>query len=169
MDNEWPSVKLDYNPWNHSRAENHGIVLGIFEAMHVMAVLELAPTDILEFNLDIESLYNSVPYHSFNHAIDVVVKLYYVLSDLQAASYLASYDIASLLISGLCHDCGHVSIGRNIRLIYYCCWDFVSYCMQRSATSAESSNARAAIFDSSAKHIRSFLVFVHPIPSHSIR
>ncbi|KAJ2607720.1 hypothetical protein GGF44_006448, partial [Coemansia sp. RSA 1694] len=107
IEEQWTSAKLQFNPWAHSRAEKQGILLSIFRATHVLTVLELSPSDMLDFCLDIESLYNDVPYHSFNHAVDVVVKLYYVLSDLQASAYLATYDIASLLIAGLCHDCGH--------------------------------------------------------------
>ncbi|KAJ1791685.1 hypothetical protein LPJ62_001253 [Coemansia sp. RSA 2167] len=109
LEEKWSLVGLGFNPWEYSRAEKQGILLAIFKALNVLTVLELSPSDMLEFCLDMESLYEDVPYHSFNHAIDVVVKLYYVLHDLQAASYLASYDIAALLISGLCHDCGHVS------------------------------------------------------------
>ncbi|KAJ2014829.1 hypothetical protein IWW57_005795, partial [Coemansia sp. S610] len=107
IEEQWNSTKLQFNPWDYSRAEKQGILLAIFRATHVLTVLELKPSDMLDFCLDIESLYNDVPYHSFNHAVDVVVKLYYVLSDLQASAYLATYDIASLLIAGLCHDCGH--------------------------------------------------------------
>ncbi|KAJ2205346.1 hypothetical protein EV180_007278, partial [Coemansia sp. RSA 518] len=101
LEEKWSLVGLGFNPWEYSRAEKQGILLAIFKALNVLTVLELSPSDMLEFCLDMESLYEDVPYHSFNHAIDVVVKLYYVLHDLQAASYLASYDIAALLISGL--------------------------------------------------------------------
>ncbi|KAJ2719242.1 hypothetical protein GGI07_005332 [Coemansia sp. Benny D115] len=80
--------------------------------MNVLTVLEISPSEMLEFCLDIESLYQDVPYHSFNHAIDVVVKLYYVLYDLHTAAYLASYDIAALLIAGLCHDSGHPGLNN---------------------------------------------------------
>ncbi|KAJ2375630.1 hypothetical protein IW150_002441 [Coemansia sp. RSA 2607] len=79
---------------------------------NVLANLELTPSEMLEFCLDIEALYKNVPYHSFNHALDVVVKLHYVLYDLQASAYLASYDIASLLIAGLCHDAGHPGLNN---------------------------------------------------------
>ncbi|KAJ2476718.1 hypothetical protein EV174_004836 [Coemansia sp. RSA 2320] len=112
LETSWSSTKLDFDPWSYSRAEKQGILLAIFKATHVLTVLGLAPSDMLEFCLDIESLYNNVPYHSFNHAVDVVVKLYYVLSDLQASAYLASYDIAALLIAGLCHDCGHPGLNN---------------------------------------------------------
>ncbi|KAJ2852549.1 hypothetical protein IWW36_000178 [Coemansia brasiliensis] len=109
---KWSSVGLNFNPWEYSRAEKQGILLAIFQALNVLAALELSPSDMLDFCLDMESLYNDVPYHSFNHAVDVVVKLYYMLHDLQAASYLASYDIAALLISALCHDCGHPGLNN---------------------------------------------------------
>ncbi|KAJ2499213.1 hypothetical protein GGH96_003727 [Coemansia sp. RSA 1972] len=112
LEEKWSLVGLGFNPWEYSRAEKQGILLAIFKALNVLTVLELSPSDMLEFCLDMESLYEDVPYHSFNHAIDVVAKLYYMLHDLQAASYLASYDIAALLISGLCHDCGHPGLNN---------------------------------------------------------
>ncbi|KAJ2803802.1 hypothetical protein H4R20_002751 [Coemansia guatemalensis] len=109
---QWGSVGLAFDPWDYTRAEKQGIVLAVFKAHNVMSVLELDPNDMLEFTLDMESLYNDVPYHSFNHAVDVVVKLHYMLHDLQAASYLATYDIAALLIGALCHDCGHPGLNN---------------------------------------------------------
>ncbi|KAJ2868050.1 hypothetical protein GGI22_000913 [Coemansia erecta] len=112
IEEHWSSVGLGFNPWDYSRAEKHGILLAVFKNLNILAVLELPPSDVLDFCLDIEALYTDVPYHSFNHAIDVVVKLYYVLSDLQASSYLASYDIACLIISGICHDAGHPGLNN---------------------------------------------------------
>ncbi|KAJ1812210.1 hypothetical protein LPJ75_003755 [Coemansia sp. RSA 2598] len=112
IDQEWSSIGLSFDPWAYSRAEKQGILLSIFKTSNVLTVLELSPSDMLEFCLDIELLYKNVPYHSFNHALDVVVKLYYVLYDLQAAAYLASYDIAALLIAGLCHDAGHPGLNN---------------------------------------------------------
>ncbi|KAJ2228881.1 hypothetical protein IWW45_006430 [Coemansia sp. RSA 485] len=112
IDQKWSSIGISFDPWAYSRAEKQGILLSIFKTSNVLTVLELSPSDMLEFCLDIESLYKNVPYHSFNHALDVVVKLYYVLYDLQAAAYLASYDIASLLIAGLCHDAGHPGLNN---------------------------------------------------------
>ncbi|KAJ2781776.1 hypothetical protein GGI15_003122 [Coemansia interrupta] len=112
FDEEWCSVGLSFNPWEYSRAEKHGILLAIFKTTNVLAILELTPSEMLEFCLDIETLYKNVPYHSFNHALDVVFKLHYVLYDLQASAYLASYDIASLLIAGLCHDAGHPGLNN---------------------------------------------------------
>ncbi|KAJ2713460.1 hypothetical protein H4R19_002241 [Coemansia spiralis] len=104
---QWPADGLAFDPWAYSRAAQQGILLAVFKDLNVLAVLELSASSMLDFFLDIEALYNDLPYHSFNHAVDVVVKLYYVLHDLHAAAYLASYDIAALLISALCHDCGH--------------------------------------------------------------
>ncbi|KAJ1722885.1 hypothetical protein LPJ53_002755 [Coemansia erecta] len=118
FDEEWCSVGLSFNPWEYSRAEQHGILLAIFKMSNVLASLELTPSEMLEFCLDIETLYKNVPYHSFNHALDVVVKLYYVLYDLQASAYLASYDIASLLIAGLCHDAGHKNANTELARKY---------------------------------------------------
>ncbi|KAJ2156290.1 hypothetical protein GGF46_005292, partial [Coemansia sp. RSA 552] len=112
LQEEWGSVGLSFDPWEYSRAEKQGILLAIFKSLNVLTVLELSPSDMLDFCLDMESLYLDVPYHSFNHAVDVVVKLYYMLHDLQASSYLASYDIAALLIAALCHDCAHPGLNN---------------------------------------------------------
>ncbi|KAJ1666999.1 hypothetical protein EV178_001719 [Coemansia sp. RSA 1646] len=112
FEEDWGSVGLNFNPWDYSHSEKHGILLAIFKNLNILTVLELSPSDMLEFCLDIETLYTEVPYHSFNHAIDVVVKLYYVLNNLQASAYLASYDIACLIIGGICHDAGHPGLNN---------------------------------------------------------
>ncbi|RKP40230.1 hypothetical protein BJ085DRAFT_5686, partial [Dimargaris cristalligena] len=81
--------------------------LAIFEHMDVMTTLNITDSQVLDFVLDVAAGYQTVPYHSFYHSVDVVVKLYYVLTTLCGERYLTSYDVAALLIAGLCHDIGH--------------------------------------------------------------
>ncbi|KAJ1994659.1 hypothetical protein H4R33_000176 [Dimargaris cristalligena] len=104
---KWPTVKLNFDAWVYSTPELYGIILAIFEHMDVMTTLNITDSQVLDFVLDVAAGYQTVPYHSFYHSVDVVVKLYYVLTTLCGERYLTSYDVAALLIAGLCHDIGH--------------------------------------------------------------
>ncbi|KAJ1680118.1 hypothetical protein EV182_000642, partial [Spiromyces aspiralis] len=113
MSRNWPADGLEFDPWKYSRPELLGILLAIFDSTRVIDILGLEPGHMLSFILSIEKLYNpDVPYHSFYHAVDVVVKLFYVLHDINMVAYFTSYDTAALLIAGLCHDAGHPGLNN---------------------------------------------------------
>ncbi|PVU97373.1 hypothetical protein BB561_000585 [Smittium simulii] len=103
---------LGFNPWSFDRPERLGIALAIFKEMNTLSLLNINICELLDFVLEIENVYNNVPYHSFCHALDVLVKTFYVLEDLRMASYLTSYDILALLFCALCHDAGHPGLNN---------------------------------------------------------
>ncbi|OLY84699.1 3',5'-cyclic-nucleotide phosphodiesterase regA [Smittium mucronatum] len=100
---------LDFDPWSFSRPERLGISLAVFKDMNVPVILGIDIGNMLDFILDIEFCYKDVPYHSFCHGLDVLVKTHFMLNSMRMANYLTSYDITALLICALCHDAGHVS------------------------------------------------------------
>ncbi|KAG1053361.1 hypothetical protein G6F43_004556 [Rhizopus delemar] len=61
--------------------------------------------------MDVEKGYNNNPYHSFYHAVDVVMVLCYLLESCELSRYLTSTETAILFIAALCHDIGHP--GKN--------------------------------------------------------
>ncbi|KAJ1921551.1 hypothetical protein H4219_000588 [Mycoemilia scoparia] len=108
----WESDSLSFDPWKYTRPKLLGILMAVFNECQVISVLGLEAGTMLDFILSIEKLYKDVPYHSFYHAVDVVVKLFYVLHDLNMDAYFTNYDVASLLIAGLCHDAGHPGLNN---------------------------------------------------------
>ncbi|PWA00867.1 hypothetical protein BB558_003065 [Smittium angustum] len=106
----------EFDPWKFDRPERIGIILGIFKDMNVLEILEINIDEMIDFVLLVEDSYQNVPYHSFCHAVDVFVKTYYMLNDLEMSNYLTKYDIISLMISALCHDTGHVRTINNLKI-----------------------------------------------------
>jgi hypothetical protein len=92
-----------------STEELYGYLLGMFDKLQVLDTLNITTSKFLDFLIDVEKKYYDTPYHSFYHAADVVVVLYYIIVDLKAKKYLSNLEIATLFISAICHDAGHVS------------------------------------------------------------
>lgn len=64
---------------------------------------------ILEFIVDLQTnyYYDENPYHSFDHALDMTIVLYFILTQLKADRFFEPIDKVALLIAGLCHDIKH--------------------------------------------------------------
>jgi len=103
---------LNFNVWKWSRPELYGIILGMMVKLDLVGALNIRKSEMLDFIIDVEKGYYNTSYHSFLHAVDVVVVLYYMLTDLGAAKYISSLDAICLLIAGLCHDIGHPGLNN---------------------------------------------------------
>jgi len=119
IDNKLPTdTGMDFNVWKWTMPELYGILLGMLVKLDLVGTLNIRKSEMLDFIIDVEKGYNNTSYHSFLHAVDVVVVLYYMLTDLGAAKYITSLDAICLLIAGLCHDIGHVNIFQNFHFIF---------------------------------------------------
>ena len=90
----------------------------MFAKLGVLSALDITPSTLLDFFIDVDTTYLNAPYHSFYHAVDIVTVLYYILTELEADQYLSNLDIAALLIAALCHDAGHVSIRNGSQRVW---------------------------------------------------
>jgi hypothetical protein len=106
---------LDYSLLNKPRGEVYGFIAGIFKRIEVYETLGITTSDFLDLLVDIERGYNDNPYHSFYHAVDVTMVLYYMLEEYDMKRYLNRLDLAMVMLAALCHDIGHV---RFIYIIY---------------------------------------------------
>lgn len=92
-----------------SRTDLYGHLLGIFSHLKVFDTLDITPSQLLDFLVDVDTAYMHTPYHSFYHAADIVMMLHYILVELDGLKHLQPIHVPPLLISALCHDMGHVS------------------------------------------------------------
>ncbi|KAI8989396.1 hypothetical protein BDB01DRAFT_833516 [Pilobolus umbonatus] len=106
----------DFTTLDKSRAELYGYVLGYFERIGLCETIGVTPSELLDFIVDVDHGYLPNAYHSFYHAIDVVIVLYQMLTQYDVASYLSRVDMAALLIAGLCHDIGHPGKNNNYQV-----------------------------------------------------
>ncbi|KAG0163208.1 hypothetical protein DFQ28_007730 [Apophysomyces sp. BC1034] len=107
LDNKGPVINPEFNVLNYTRTDVYGHLLGLFAKLKVLDTLEIDASQMLDFFIDVDAAYLDAPYHSFYHAVDIVTVLYYMLTELVAVRYLSPLDVATLLLSALCHDAGH--------------------------------------------------------------
>lgn len=96
---------MDFN-----QNEIYGILLAIFTKLNILDTLNLTTSKLLDFFIDINRTYHDTPYHSFYHAADVVIVLFYIMIHLEAKTYFTNMEISILFIAAICHDAGHVNI-----------------------------------------------------------
>ncbi|KAL0075053.1 hypothetical protein J3Q64DRAFT_1385696 [Phycomyces blakesleeanus] len=106
-DNNGPRITPELNVLDLSRTDVLGLLLAIFQRLGILETLATCHSSLLDFFVDVYAAYVDAPYHSFYHAADVVIMLYYLLTDLGALVHLSALDTTSLLLATLCHDVGH--------------------------------------------------------------
>ncbi|KAI7859904.1 hypothetical protein BDC45DRAFT_563936 [Circinella umbellata] len=105
--NRRPTVNLHLNVLEYKRTDLYGHLLGMFIQLDITKAMDITPSQLLDFFIDVDTTYLNAPYHSFYHAVDIVTMLYYMLVELEAEQYLSRLEIAVLLLAALCHDAGH--------------------------------------------------------------
>lgn len=126
-----PNIDPDFNVLDYGRTELYGHLLGVFAKLGVLSALDITPSTLLDFLIDVDTTYLNAPYHSFYHAVDIVTVLYYILTELEADQYLSNLDIAALLIAALCHDAGHVSRRMDHKECVCVCVRVYGWCRQK--------------------------------------
>lgn len=78
--------------------QNHGIMID--------------PIVMSEFLRAAEAGYNSVPYHSWFHAVDVTHAVYRMMQILCSEAYFSGQERFAVLASAICHDLGHPGVNN---------------------------------------------------------
>ncbi|KAG0762046.1 hypothetical protein G6F57_007413 [Rhizopus arrhizus] len=102
---------LDYSLLNKPRSEVYGFICGLVQRMEVCQTLGITISEFLDFLIDVDRGYKDNPYHSFYHAVDVVMVLYHFLELYEMSEHLTRIEVTLLIIAALCHDIGHP--GKN--------------------------------------------------------
>ncbi|KAI0244339.1 hypothetical protein L0F63_004430 [Massospora cicadina] len=103
---------LNFNAWDLTPDNLVGVAAAIFSRLALIQHLNLDELEFLSFVRHVESGYQSNPYHSFHHAVDVCVVLFYSLSDLGLGARFATEDVLALMLAALCHDIGHPGVNN---------------------------------------------------------
>ncbi|GAN02126.1 high affinity cGMP-specific 3',5'-cyclic phosphodiesterase 9A isoform X4 [Mucor ambiguus] len=104
---------IEVNVLDSAMTDLYGYLLGIFSKLDIFDTLKISTCQFLDFLIDIQRTYQNTPYHSFYHATDVVVVLYYIVWDLKAKKYFSDKEIATLFIAAICHDAGHTGYNND--------------------------------------------------------
>jgi hypothetical protein len=68
--------------------------------------------ELLALVVDIDRLYQVNPYHSFRHAVDVTYIVFYMMRSVGLERFLTPLDMATMLLSALCHDLSHPGLNN---------------------------------------------------------
>ncbi|KAI7898980.1 uncharacterized protein BX663DRAFT_555311 [Cokeromyces recurvatus] len=106
-------IVTDINVLNCNPTDLYSYLLGMFTKLNINETLKISQSQLLDFLIDVQHTYQNTPYHSFYHAVDIVIVLYYMIFDLEANKYLTNMDISLLLIAAICHDAGHAGYNND--------------------------------------------------------
>ncbi|KAL7309608.1 hypothetical protein PS15m_010469 [Mucor circinelloides] len=104
---------IELNVLDCTMTDLYGYLLGIFSKLEVFDTFKISTCQLLDFLIDVQRTYQNTPYHSFYHAADVVIVLYYIMLDLKAKKYFSDKEIATLFIAAICHDAGHTGYNND--------------------------------------------------------
>ncbi|KAI8980457.1 hypothetical protein BDB01DRAFT_851745 [Pilobolus umbonatus] len=114
------TLKVDITPefdvLTLDRTEIYGHVLALFIRLDVHHSLQLSPSQLLDFLIDVSNEYTEAPYHTFYHAADIVTILYYLCQDNSVNSHLCKKDRSLLMVAALCHDMGHPGFTNSFQI-----------------------------------------------------
>ncbi|KAJ3365332.1 hypothetical protein GGF31_008571 [Allomyces arbusculus] len=94
-----------------TRWERLGLVLAMARQLYLPQLLHVSYGRLLAWVLEVEAKYLDPPYHSFIHAVDVALIVYFTLYTLHGRDLVTDLDAALCFMAALCHDMGHP--GRN--------------------------------------------------------
>ncbi|CAO3702812.1 unnamed protein product [Rhizopus stolonifer] len=109
-------VTSEFNVLDCSRTDLYGHLLGMFAKLDILTTLNITPSQLLDFLIDLDRAYHSTPYHSFYHAVDIVTVLYFTITELDARTCFTNKEIAILFIAAVCHDVGHPGFNNNFQI-----------------------------------------------------
>eukprot|EP00727_Mastigamoeba_balamuthi_P009031 m51a1_g4750 hypothetical protein (1508) ;mRNA; r:400532-409181 len=92
-------------------------VSAMFEDMGLFDEFKIERSTFMSFLFELSKSYNTVPYHNFNHAVDVTQFIYVLLrSSPKVLGLLTKIEIFALLLSGLCHDVDHGGLNNAFQV-----------------------------------------------------
>ncbi|KAJ9440449.1 putative 3prime [Diplonema papillatum] len=113
----WDFIVSDCSPAiGLSRPDKQQLVdicLAIFSQYTLWDAFSMSVPLLEDFFTEVAHGYLDLPYHSFQHAVDVLQCAHVVLKCLGLANWLSDFQIFATLLSAVCHDFGHPGIDNK--------------------------------------------------------
>lgn len=100
-------ASLDFAVLSFPKKEHFRIILHFFSEFGLLNEFEISVGTLFAFLDQASQEYNHVPYHNWNHAMDVVQLIYYQLKIGNLGHSFTKIQLFALLIAAICHDMGH--------------------------------------------------------------
>lgn len=89
------------------RNEQFRILSFFFEDLDLLREFKIPLGTLLHFIDAASSEYHHIPYHNWNHALDVVQFVFYLIKLGRLNSSFTKLELLALLVAAICHDMGH--------------------------------------------------------------
>ncbi|OHS99654.1 GAF domain containing protein [Tritrichomonas foetus] len=89
------------------RNEQFRIIVHFFDDLNLMSEFDINIGTLLHFLNAASSEYHHVPYHNWNHAMDVTQYVFFQINIGRLSTQLTKMELLALLVTGICHDMGH--------------------------------------------------------------
>lgn len=98
---------IEFDAVAFPKNEQFRILLFFFHDLGLLKEFNIQIETILRFITSISEQYHHVPFHNFNHAVDVTQMAYMIVKVGRLFSNFTKLEILALLVSAICHDMGH--------------------------------------------------------------
>jgi hypothetical protein len=92
-----------------ARNEQYRVLIHFFFDLGLFTEFSISIGTFLRFLSAASAAYHNVPYHNWNHAMDVTQYIYCLLKTGKITRALTKLELMALLVAGICHDMGHTS------------------------------------------------------------
>lgn len=89
------------------RNEQFRIILHFFDDLGLLTEYRIQVGTLLHFVDAAAAEYHHVPYHNWNHAMDVVQYIFFQIQIGRFSTIFTKMELMALLVAGICHDMGH--------------------------------------------------------------
>jgi len=79
----------------------------VFNRFDLLNKFKISSETMYRFLYQIRASYNDVPYHNWNHSVDVTQFMAYMIIETGLEYVLTPFEIMALLVSAICHDANH--------------------------------------------------------------
>ena len=100
-------LEKDFNTELFKGVDLVKVVFAVFNNFGVLSEFNINAETMFRFISELRASYNPVPYHNWNHAVDVMQFVAFILHHTGLEKQLTKFEIFALLVSALCHDANH--------------------------------------------------------------
>lgn len=100
-------TSIEFDAIAFPKNEQFRIVSWFFYDLGLMEKFNISFGTLLRFIAAVSDQYHHVPFHDFNHAVDVVQMIYMIIKVGRLYSNFTKLELLAILVAGICHDIGH--------------------------------------------------------------
>lgn len=106
-------ITWDVNPFKQTPEWTISAIITMFESSGLSSRFGINNQSLHSFVSTLQSHYNPVPYHNWNHAFSVTLLAWMMVESPDIKARLSDVGRLSVLVAALCHDLDHPGVGND--------------------------------------------------------